>query len=220
MAEDTLIPPTPTDETYAVDADQGDVFTTDDPFALFREWFLLARDREMNDANAMTLATVDASGLPDARIVLMKDLDDRGVSFFTNATSAKGRQIAANALGAINFHWKSIRRQVRFRGEIEEVTAAEADSYFTQRARGAQIGAWASDQSSELPERAALEREIERVEARFEGGEVARPPHWTGYRLVPSEIEFWVNRPYRLHDRLLFTRQDADRPWTTKRLYP
>ena len=214
---DELIPPTPGEEHYAVDEDQGEVFTQGDPFALFREWFILARASEPNDPNAMTLATVDGTGLPDARVVLMKDIDDRGVSFFTNATSAKGRQIAASGWGAACFHWKSIRRQVRLRGEIQEVAAAEADAYFAQRARGAQIGAWASEQSSTLSSRDALTRRIADMERRFPR-EVPRPPHWTGYRLAPSSIEFWVNRPYRLHDRLLFERDGEG--WSTRRLFP
>ncbi|MEO0400235.1 MAG: pyridoxamine 5'-phosphate oxidase [Pseudomonadota bacterium] len=218
MAQDKIIPATPSEEFYSVDEDQGDVFTEDDPMALFREWFVLASDREINDPNAMSLATVDATGLPDVRVVLMKDIDDHGVSFFTNSSSAKGRQIGANSWGALAFHWKSIRRQVRFRGEIEEVTAAEADDYFGKRARGAQIGAWASNQSAAMPSRASLARSVTATEERFNDGAVPRPPHWTGYRLVPSHIEFWVNRPYRLHDRKQFTR--IGNGWETAWLFP
>ncbi|MEO1015024.1 MAG: pyridoxamine 5'-phosphate oxidase [Pseudomonadota bacterium] len=219
MPRKDLIPPTPSAEAYAVDADQGDVFTKGDPFALFEEWFMLAKEHEPNDPNAMSLATVDGTGLPDVRVVLMKDFSTRGVSFFSNGESAKGRQLAANGWAAINFHWKSIRRQVRFRGEVAEVSAVEADDYFSQRARGAQIGAWASDQSRPLPSEGALEHAVQDLERRYEGKDVPRPPHWTGYRLRPSSIEFWVNRPYRLHDRLLFARQ-GDGPWETSRLYP
>ncbi|MEM6413801.1 MAG: pyridoxamine 5'-phosphate oxidase [Pseudomonadota bacterium] len=218
MTEEAIIPETPSDEFYSADEDQGHVFTDDDPFVLFREWLLLANDREINDPNAMSLATVDASGLPDVRIVLMKDLNDRGVSFFTNMTSAKGRQIDANNWGALSFHWKSIRRQVRFRGEIEQVTASEADAYFAKRARGTQIGAWASDQSNVLSSPDALQRSVDECERRFEGKPVPRPGHWTGYRLIPTEIEFWVNRPYRLHHRKKFVRTNNN--WEAQWLSP
>lgn len=218
MADNDFIPPTPSAEHYAVGEDQGDVFTQSDPTDLFREWFILAKATEPNDANAMSLATIDGTGLPDVRVVLMKDFNERGISFFTNSTSAKGRQIAANKWGAICFHWKSIRRQVRFRGEIQQVTAAEADAYFATRARGAQIGAWASDQSMAMPDTDALSRRVAKLEEDYDGKEVPRPPQWTGYRLTPSSIEFWVNRPYRLHDRLVFKRSGAD--WETSWLYP
>ncbi|MBI1391843.1 MAG: pyridoxamine 5'-phosphate oxidase [Alphaproteobacteria bacterium] len=213
-----LIPPTPTTEEYGVADDQGEVFTSDDPIDLFATWFSVAREKEMNDPNAMALATVDATGLPDVRIVLMKDFDRRGVSFFTNSDSAKGRQLNANPWAALCFHWKSIRRQVRFRGEIIEVSAAEADEYFAKRARGAQIGAWASQQSRPLPADGALEHAVRDLERRYKGQDVPRPSHWTGYRLVPTAIEFWVNRPFRLHDRLSFDR--AGDGWTHKRLFP
>ena len=219
MPKKDLIPPTPSDEHYEVGEDQGAVFTSNDPIELFQEWFILAKSKEMNDPNAMSLATVDATGLPDVRIVLMKDFDEKGVSFFTNSKSAKGRQIDANPWGALCFHWKSIRRQIRFRGEIQEVSDADANAYFAKRARGAQIGAWASDQSAEIPNDGALERRVADFEERYKGEKnIPRPPHWTGYRLKPREIEFWVNRPYRLHDRLVFTKDKNN--WETVRLYP
>jgi pyridoxamine 5'-phosphate oxidase len=151
-------------------------------------------------------------------MVLLKGVDARGFTFFTNTASAKGDQLAANPKAALMFHWKSLRRQVRVRGAVEPVAAAEADAYFATRARGAQLGAWASDQSRPLPDPLALERAIAEVALRFGVGKVARPPHWSGYRLVPETIEFWRDRPFRLHERLVFTRA-GDR-WTTQRLFP
>jgi pyridoxamine 5'-phosphate oxidase len=218
MSLKSVIPPSPSAEAYAVDEDQGDVFTLDEPLALFLAWFDLAKKKEINDPNAMTLATVDADGLPNARMVLLKDIDERGLSFFTNLESAKGRELAATPKAALVFHWKSIRRQVRFRGTVERVSDAEADAYFATRAKGAQIGAWASPQSRPMEGRFALERAVARETARHGLGSTPRPPHWSGFRLVPVEIEFWVNRPFRLHDRLQFTRGAAG--WKTERLFP
>jgi pyridoxamine 5'-phosphate oxidase len=220
MRPKSIIPPSPSAETYAVDEDQGDVFTGDEPFGLFVEWFELAKKKEINDPNAMTLATVDAEGLPNARMVLLKDIDERGLSFFTNIESAKGIELKANPKAALLFHWKSIRRQVRFRGNIEPVSDADADAYFATRAKGAQIGAWASPQSRPMEGRFALERRIAEETARHGLGRTPRPPHWSGFRLVPSEIEFWVNRPFRLHDRLVFRRDGAGGKWRNERLYP
>lgn len=218
MSLKSVIPPSPSAEAYAVDEDQGEVFTLDEPIALFIDWFTLAKKKEINDPNAMTLATVDADGLPNARMVLLKDIDGRGLSFFTNLESAKGTELAANPKAALVFHWKSIRRQVRFRGAVERVSDAEADAYFATRAKGAQIGAWASPQSQPMEGRFALEKAIARETARHGLGATPRPPHWSGFRLVPVEIEFWVNRPFRLHDRLRFTR--AGGGWKTVRLFP
>lgn len=218
MSRKTVIPPSPSAEAYSVDADQGEVFTRAAPIELFLEWFDLAKKKEPNDANAMALATVDADGLPNVRMVLLKDIDAEGLTFFTNVESAKGRELAANPKAALCFHWKSIRRSVRFRGPVAPVSAAEADAYFATRARGSQIGAWASDQSRPMEGRFALEKAVARETARFGLGKIARPEHWSGFRLSPVEIEFWVNRPFRLHDRLQFRRQGEG--WTTQRLYP
>lgn len=220
MSLKPIIPPSPSAEAYAVDEDQGEVFTLDEPLALFAQWFDLARKKEISDPNAMTLATVDGGGLPNARMVLLKDIDARGLSFFTNLESAKGRELAANPKAALVFHWKSIRRQVRFRGGVERVSDVEADAYFATRAKGAQIGAWASPQSRPMEGRFALERRVVEETARLGLGPTPRPPHWSGFRLVPFEIEFWVNRPFRLHDRLVFRRSSADTDWRTERLYP
>jgi pyridoxamine 5'-phosphate oxidase len=220
MSLKSVIPASPTAEAYAVDEDQGDVFTLDEPLALFVDWFALAKKKEVNDPNAMTLATVDQDGLPNARMVLLKDIDERGLSFFTNLASAKGRELAAHPKAALVFHWKSIRRQVRFRGPVERVSDAEADAYFATRAKGAQIGAWASPQSQPMESRFALEKRIAAETARHGLGAPPRPPHWSGFRLLPVEIEFWVNRPFRLHDRLLYRRDGGGSPWRTDKLYP
>ena len=218
MSRKSIIPPSPSDEAYKAEEDQGEVFTREDPLALFAEWFDLARKREPNDANAMALATVDAGGLPNVRMVLLKDIDAAGLTFFTNLESAKGRELAANPHAALCFHWKSIRRSVRFRGQVAPVSPHEADAYFATRARASQIGAWASEQSRPMEGRFALEKAVAREAARFGLGQVPRPDHWSGFRLAPVEIEFWVNRPFRLHDRLQFRR--AGEGWTTRRLYP
>lgn len=215
-----IIPSSPSEEAYKVEEDQGEVFTRDDPLALFAEWLALASKKEPNDPNAMALATVDAEGLPDVRMVLLKDFDVRGLTFYTNTESAKGAQLAATAKAAVCFHWKTIRRQVRVRGPVEHVSAEEADAYFATRARTARIGAWASAQSRPLAGRFALEREVARRTAEFGLGEIPSPPHWSGYRIVPLQVEFWVNRPFRLHDRLQFVRPEAKAAWAQRRLYP
>ena len=217
---DKLIPPTPSEEAYAVDEDQGDVFTIGDPFALFADWLAHASEKEPNDPNAMALATVDADGLPDLRMVLLKDVSACGLTFYTNTESAKGLQLAANPKAAICFHWKSIRRQVRFRGDVSPVSEKEADEYFATRARGARIGAWASDQSRPLESRFALEKKVAAKAASFGVGKIPRPPHWSGYRLIPTQIEFWVNRPFRLHERQVFRRETMESNWTKEHLYP
>lgn len=215
-----LIPPSPSEEAYAVDEDQGEVFTREDPLALFEEWLALAKKKEPNDPNAMALATADAAGLPDVRMVLLKDIDASGLVFYTNTESAKGEELAANPQAAVCFHWKTIRRQVRFRGRVEPVSAAEADAYFASRARTARIGAWASAQSRPMEGRFALEKAVAVKTAKFGLGEIPRPDNWSGYRIIPIQIEFWVNRPFRLHDRLQFSRDGADAPWRTQHLYP
>ena len=189
-----------------------------DPFQLFDQWFAEARTSEINDPEAMTLATADASGQPYARMVLLKGHGPTGFVFYTNEQSAKGEQIAANSRGALLFHWKSLRRQVRIEGKVERVPDEEADAYFATRARDSQIGAWASDQSRPLDSRATFEERFEQVKRQFEGQDVPRPPHWRGYRVVPDRIEFWIDRAHRLHERRLFTR-DGD-AWSEGLLYP
>lgn len=191
-----------------------------DPIALFREWLGEAERAEPVDANAMSLATADAEGRPDVRIVLLKAVDERGFSFFTNLESSKGRQLAGQPAAALAFHWKSLERQVRVRGPIERVAAAEADAYFATRPRLSQIGAWASRQSRPLAARAELEAAVARYEAEFADGPVERPPHWSGFRVLPLSIEFWHNRPFRLHDRIVFSRPAPDAPFARQRLYP
>ncbi len=220
MPADKLIPDSPSDEAYAVDEDQGEVLTLADPIAQFSEWLALAGRTEPNDPNAMALATADAAGMPDVRMVLLKDIDAAGLTFYTNTMSAKGGQLAANPQAAICFHWKTIRRQVRFRGPVAPVSAEEADAYFRTRSRGSRIGAWASDQSRPMEGRFALEKKVAATTAEFGLKEIPRPPHWSGYRLTPLQVEFWVNRPFRLHDRLVFRREDASQPWRTEKLFP
>lgn len=198
----------------------GDFTESGDPLALFEAWFAEAKASEPNDPDAMALATVDATGLPDVRMVLLKAADARGFVFYTNEQSAKGGELASNPKAALVMHWKSIRRQVRARGAIERVSATEADAYFASRSRPSQVGAWASDQSRPLDSRATFEARVAEVEKRFDGKDVTRPPHWGGYRINPVQIEFWMDRPYRLHDRVRFTRNNAGEAWTKTRLYP
>jgi pyridoxamine 5'-phosphate oxidase len=201
-------------------ADDAQLFTADDPFELFDLWFAEAKASEPNDPNAMALATVDADGLPDVRMVLLKGHDASGFVFYTNSHSAKGRELAGQPKAALLFHWKSLRRQVRVRGAVEAVSAAESDAYFASRPRASQIGAWASDQSATLSARAALEGRVAEFDAEFGEGAVPRPPHWRGYRIVPAEIEFWRDRRSRLHERRLFSRGPEPDLWATRLLYP
>jgi pyridoxamine 5'-phosphate oxidase len=220
-----VIPPSPSREEYARDyaaalAANGDesIWSREEPIGLFIEWLGQARAHEINDPNAMTLATVDADGLPDARMVLLKDVDARGFTFYSNRESAKGLQLDARPSAALVFHWKSLRRQVRVRGRVESVSAEEADAYFASRARESRIGAWASNQSRPIADRNALEAAVARETARFGDSEVRRPEHWTGWRLVPNAVEFWRDRPFRLHDRLSF--QHSPEGWIATRLQP
>jgi len=221
VTDKTLIPASPSEDDYVAQvaaAEPPPLLSETDPFALFDDWFAEALKKEPNDANAMALATVDATGLPDVRMVLLKGVDPAGFVFFSNQQSAKGQELAANPKAALLFHWKSLRRQVRVRGAVTPVSDAEADAYFATRARPAQLGAWASDQSRTLPDRLALEKKIAEVGLRFGLGKVPRPPHWSGWRVAPEAIEFWRDRPFRLHERLLF--EVADGGWTTRRLFP
>jgi pyridoxamine 5'-phosphate oxidase len=198
----------------------ADFTTARDPFVLFKLWLEEARAAEINDPEAMTLATVDERGLPDARMVLCKGADARGIVFYTNIESAKGSELKGQPRAAALFHWKSLRRQARFRGPIAPVTAAESDAYFASRPRGSQIGAWASQQSRPLAARGDLEAAVETYERKFGSGDVPRPDYWRGYRLEPVEIEFWRDRPSRLHERIRFTRSGPEAAWDKRLLYP
>jgi pyridoxamine 5'-phosphate oxidase len=198
----------------------GDFTAADDPFALFAAWLDEATASEPRDPTAMTLATVDADGLPNARMVLLKGADASGFVFFTNMDSQKGRELDAQRKAALVFHWKSLNKQVRVRGLVERVSDAEADAYFATRPKQAQIGAWASQQSRPLESRLAFEKAIAVYAAKYALGSVPRPPYWSGFRIVPLVMEFWQDRPFRLHDRVDFRRADPDAPWTKTRLYP
>ncbi|HEV2080102.1 MAG TPA: pyridoxamine 5'-phosphate oxidase [Allosphingosinicella sp.] len=189
-----------------------------DPHALFEEWLTEAQRTEPNDPEAMALATADAEGRPSVRMVLLKGHDERGFTFHTNLESRKGSEIAANPYAALVFHWKTLRRQVRVEGRVEQVSEAEADAYFNTRSRGSQLSAWASSQSRPLESTEAFDARFAKMEERFDGGAVPRPPYWTGLRVVPSRIEFWTDRPFRRHERRLFVRQGGG--WTEGLLYP
>lgn len=197
----------------------GDFTEASAPFDLFADWFREATASEPEDANAMALATSDENGLPNVRMVLLKGFDENGFVFYTNTDSNKGRELAANGQAAICLHWKSLRRQVRARGAVEIVSDAEADAYFASRPRDSRIGAWASRQSRPLESRFALEKAVAANAAKYAIGEIPRPPHWTGFRIAPATIEFWMDRPFRLHDRVVFTREPDGR-WAKTRLYP
>jgi len=198
----------------------GDFTLADEPLRLFAAWYQEAVAREPDVPDAMALATVDADGLPNVRMVLMKGFDPQGFVFYTNVESAKGRELDAGEKAALLFHWKSLKRQVRLRGSVERVSDGEADAYFATRARLAQIGAWASKQSAPLESRLAFEKAIALATARYAVGTVPRPPYWTGYRLKPTTMEFWQDRPFRLHDRIEFRREHVGAPWSKTRLYP
>lgn len=190
-----------------------------DPFAWFRHWMMEAAASEPADPNAMTVATVGAGGRPSARMVLLKDADARGFVFYTNTESRKGGELRANSFAALLFHWKSLARQIRIEGTVEPVTDAEADTYHASRHRLSRLGAWASDQSRPLAERAELERRLKQFEDRYPDDVIPRPPHWSGYRVLPDRFEFWRDMPHRLHDRTIFERA-PDGGWTSGKLFP
>jgi pyridoxamine 5'-phosphate oxidase len=216
-----LIPPSPTREDYlgqaAANADET-MWEARDPFALFERWLEAAKETEPNDPNAFALATVDAEGAPDVRVVLLKGLEAGGFTFYTNLESAKGVQLAGEPRAGLVFHWKTLRRQVRVRGRAEPVTPAEADAYFAQRARDARVGAIASQQSRPLESREVLEARIADLDAKLAGADPVRPAHWSGWRVMPQQWEFWRDRPFRLHDRLTFVRDGET--WLSGRLQP
>jgi pyridoxamine 5'-phosphate oxidase len=203
------------EETFLLDFDHPPA----DPFPLFNRWFGDAEAHEINDPNAMSLATVDEAGLPNVRVVLLKGHDTRGFVFYTNLESQKGQEIEAHAQAALNFHWKSLRRQIRLRGHLEAVSDQEADDYYHSRPRQSQLGAWASEQSRPVENRVALEHAFKEIENKYKNEEIIpRPPHWSGRRLVPSMIEFWEDGAHRLHNRVRYQRDGS--AWTVQRLYP
>lgn len=217
----SVIPPTPDMQDYESESRVfSDMFSERDPFSLFETWMGDARESEINDPNAMSVATVDSDGLPDVRMLLLKGVDSRGFVFYTNENSAKGQHLRFSNKAALCFHWKSLKRSVRVRGSARPVSAEESDAYFSERARGSQIGAWASRQSSVIENREVLEMWVKDTEERFDGQTILRPPNWYGWRVEPESIEFWRDRPYRLHDRLVFRRKSVDLAWEKNRLSP
>lgn len=193
---------------------------TDNPFQQFDQWYRDASESEVNDPNAMTVATADADGRPSARILLLKGFDDQGFVFYSNFESQKGRELGVNPFAALCFHWKSLRRQVRVTGPVVRVSDAEADTYFNSRPRGSRVGAWASQQSRPLADRPTLIKAVEKADVQYPGENVPRPPYWSGWRLTPLTIEFWQDGEFRLHDRFRFTRASEGDAWTVTRLYP
>ena len=206
------------DLSYYAGPQAGDFARADEPFTLFQEWMAEAEKHEPNDPNAMGLATVDADGLPNLRMVLLKEAGPQGFVFYTNGESAKGRELGANAKAALCFHWKSLRRQVRVEGPVSRVSDEEADEYFASRPRGSRIGAWASDQSRPMEGMFVLEKRVAEYTAKFGLGKIERPPHWSGYRIAPERVEFWRDGRFRLHERIVFIRDGE--AWRTERLFP
>ncbi len=197
-----------------------DISEVNDPLSVFAQWLKDAEVSEPNDPNAAALASVDSEGLPNVRMILLKGFDERGFVFYTNFESQKGEEILQQKKAAMCFHWKSLRRQVRIRGDIEVVSNQEADEYYNSRARGSRIGAWASKQSRPLESRFALEKEVAKFTAKYALGEVPRPPHWSGIRIIPTYIELWKDGAFRLHDRIVFRRASSKEEWTKTRFYP
>ena len=200
--------------------DDGGIAGGPDPFALFQDWLKDAQESEPNDPNAMALATADADGTPNVRMVLLKGADANGFVFYSNADSIKGAELKANPRAAINFHWKTLRKAVRAQGIIAQVSNAEADAYFATRPKDSQIGAWASPQSRVMEGRFVFEKRLAEYGVKYALTKVPRPPYWTGWRITPLRIEFWRDRPFRLHDRLVYRRDDPASPWRTERLFP
>lgn len=198
----------------------GDFTEESEPFSLFASWLKDASEKELNDPNAVAVASVDEDGMPSVRMVLLKDFDERGFVFFTNFESRKGVELLGQKKAAMCFHWKSLRRQVRIRGLVEVVSDQEADEYYASRPRGSRIGAWASKQSRPLESRFALEKAVAEYTARYAIGDIPRPPHWSGFRIQPLTIEFWHDRQFRLHDRVEFRREDPQGDWEKVRMYP
>jgi len=221
MSDTNHIPPSPSADDYDLVhfAHEAEI-ESGEPFVLFGQWLKDAGAKELNDPNAMAVATVDPDGLPDVRMVLLKDFDQNGFVFYTNTLSGKGKQLSHNPKAALLFHWKSLRRQVRIRGLVTQVADEEADAYFQSRARQSQLGAWASEQSHPLQDRFALEKKVADYALKFGLGKIPRPCYWTGFRVAPIAIEFWRDRPFRLHDRLQFTRENLEEGWTRAKLYP
>ncbi len=207
-------------KTYEQTQSGPDFLNEQEPFDLFQKWLKRAEETEPNDPNAMSLATVDADGLPNVRMVLLKGFDKQGFVFYTNLESAKGKELLGNPKAALCFHWKSLRRQIRVRGALTQVSEEEADEYFHSRPKGSRIGAWASKQSRPLEGRFALEASVAKLGVKYGVGTIPRPEHWSGFRLAPLEIEFWHDRPFRLHDRLQFKRDSLDAPFERAQLYP
>ena len=200
--------------------DDGGIDARPDPFDLFQGWMKQAESAEPGDPNAMALATVGADGMPNVRMVLLKGADANGFVFYSNAESVKGGELAANPQAAINFHWKSLRKAVRAQGTVAQVSDAEADAYFASRPKDSQIGAWASPQSRAMEGRWVFEKRLAEYGLKYGLTKVPRPPYWTGWRITPLRIEFWRDRPFRLHDRLVYARDSAHALWTTERLFP